>query len=98
MGRSVRINKTVHAEIAVIVSFPKISAVAVFYPSLSRLTKRYRMVAPLPHKATAETLIGIEYIVIILQISRAISHGVAVFTLHKRSVFLRLFKIAFQPV
>ena len=80
MGLAVGVNQTIHAEVAIMLGFAVITAVPVHRLAIGSFTLIDGVIAPLPHKAAAELLMGIEHLEVILQVSGAVAHGVAVFT------------------
>ena len=85
MRSPVGIAQSVHTEVAVIVPFTEITAVAVLYLTVLGLADGYGVVAPFPDKAAHESVAGIEDISVILEISGAVAHCMAVFAQQERS-------------
>ena len=92
MRSPVGITQTVHAEVAVIMTLSEITAVSVFDPAVLSLANGYAVVAPLPYKAAHKTVIGIKYIPVILQVTGAVTHAVAVFAEKEGPLLLFIFK------
>ena len=86
MGRPVRIDKPVHAEVAVVRVFAVIPAVGVFFPAFFSPAKVYGVIAPFPYKSAAGAVILLYHLEIIFKIARAVAHGVAVFAHNVRLV------------
>ena len=83
MRRAIRINKTVHTEIAVMREFAKISAIAIFGLTVRCASHPDSMIAPFPHKAARKFVIAVESLEIILDIPGAVAHGMNKFALDK---------------
>ena len=79
MRCAVRINKSVHAEVAVVRILVVVAAVRVHLLSLDRFSHINRVVAPLPDKAAAHLLLAVDQFKVIFKISRAVAHRMAVF-------------------
>ena len=94
MWLSVRIYQSVHTEVSIVDLFPVIAAIIVNSFSIFSSALINRMVAPLPDKSAAKCIIFLDKLEIVLQISRAISHSMAV--LYQKERFFRiLFHIFF---
>ena len=98
MRRSVRIAKTVTAEIPVMMQLTEVSTVAVFYVAFFSLTYRKCVVTPFPDKSSHKSVIRKERIVIVLHIARAVAHSMTVFTQKQRSILIFIFKIVFHAL
>ena len=88
MRTAVRIDETVKAEIAVVLKLPEISAVPVHGLSVPGRSLIDRVVAPFPDESSAQTGIFLDQLPVLLQIARAVSHGVAV--LYEEERFFRI--------
>ena len=88
MRTAVRIDETVKAEITVVLKLPEISAVPVHGLSVPGRSLIDRVVAPFPDESSAQTGIFLDQLPVLLQIARAVSHGVAV--LYEEERFFRI--------
>ena len=88
MGLTVGVNKAVAAKVMVVVFFAPVAAVAVFNLSFFGFAHYKAVVAPFPDKAAAKPVGAVEKLMIIFQVARAVTHGMAVFAQNKRSLFL----------
>ena len=84
----VGIHQSVQAEIPVVLQFSVIPAVPVHTLSVFRDALIYRVIAPLPDEAAAETRILFDQLPVLKKIPGAVAHGVAV--LHKQQRFFRI--------
>ena len=83
MGSTVGVNQAVHTEVPVVGILSKIAAVVVDLFPLYGLAHVNRVVAPLPHKPAAKTVIPVDLLVVVLQIPGAIAHGMGKLALNK---------------
>ena len=83
MRRSVRINQTVHAEITVMRIFFMVAAVSIHFFAVNVFAHINGMVAPLPDKSAAGTVILMIDSEIVFQVAGAVAHGMGIFTLDK---------------
>ncbi len=83
MGRAVRVDQAVHAEVAVVGELLVVAAVAVDGPVVRGLAAIDRVVAPLPHKAARKAIVPHNQLLVVLRISGAVAHGVDVLAQHK---------------
>ena len=79
MRCAVRINESVHAEVAVVRILIVVAAVCVHLFAFDRFSHVDRVVTPLPYKAAAHLLLTVDQFKIVLEISRAVAHRMAVF-------------------
>ena len=79
MGAAVGIHKTVHTEVAVVGIFTVVTAVPVHRLAVFCLALVDCVVTPLPDKAAAHDLVGLNELPVVFQIARAVAHGVGVF-------------------
>ena len=93
MRPAIRIHQSVHTEIAVVRILLMIAAVSVHFLSGNSPAHLNGMIAPFPDKAPAGALILLNHLKIILQVARAVSHGMAVLAHHigQISVLLKIF-------
>ncbi|CCZ92732.1 uncharacterized protein BN751_01858 [Coprococcus eutactus CAG:665] len=88
---AVRIHQTIHTEVAVVDSLTAVSTVGVHILAVCRLAPVYGVVAPLPHKTATGGLVAVEELEVVLQISRAVAHGMAVFAQDVRFVAITIY-------
>ena len=93
VGCPVRVDQTVETEIAVMLKFAVVSAIQIHGSSVIRISFQNRVIAEFPDKASAKALVLLRQVSVLLKISRAVPHGMAI--LHKQK---RLFRIAIQIV
>ena len=79
MGPAIGIDQTVHAEVAVVRVLAEIAAVEILPAAIGRGAHVDGVIAPFPDKAAAVTLMTVEAVEIVLQVSGAVAHGMAVF-------------------
>ena len=79
MRGAVRINESIHAEISIMRVLVVVAAVCVHFPALDRFSHINCMVAPLPDEAAAHLLLAVNQLEVVLEISRSVSHRMAVF-------------------
>ena len=77
----VRVYKPVHTEVPVMGEFAGVSAVVVNRLSFFCLTLPGGVVTPFPHKAAGKLIILINHLLVVFNISRAVAHGMHIFTL-----------------
>ena len=82
VGRPVRINQAVQAEVSVVLKFSVVSSVPVHRLAVRRGAFVDRMITPLPNKTSAERRISLCQIQILLKIAGTVAHRVTV--LHKQ--------------
>ena len=87
MGRPVRIDQPVQAEVAVMLQLSVVSPIPVHWLSILRRALVDRVVAPLPDKSAAQRGILLCQIQIFLEIAGAVAHRVAV--LHQKERLVR---------
>ena len=83
VGPAVGVYQAVHAEIAVMGILAVVSSIVVHLLALYGAPLVDGVVAPLPDHSAAGAVIGLEYLEIVLQVPRAVTHGVAVFALEE---------------
>ena len=88
---AVRIHQTVHTEVAVVDSLTAVSTVGVHILAVCRLAPVYGVVAPLPHKTATGGLVAVEELEVVLQISRAVAHGMTIFAQDVRLVAITIY-------
>ena len=88
---AVRIHQTVHTEVAVVDSLTAVSTVGVHILVVCRLAPVYGVVAPLPHKTATGGLVAVEELEVVLQISRAVAHGMTIFAQDVRLVAITIY-------
>ena len=91
MGRAIRVGERVHAEAAVMRPFAEIAAISIEFLSVFFLHQA--VIRPFPDAAAHKFRMGIKRLPIVLQIARALAHGMGVFTLEKGLLRLLLHKL-----
>ena len=89
MRAPVRINQTVHAEVTIMQILAMITTIVIHGLPIVSLALIDCMIAPFPNKTTAEEIAGSEEFKVVFQITRAVSHRMAVFTEQKGLVRFR---------
>ena len=80
VGAAIRIDQSIHTEVAVVGIFAVVAAVPVHRFAVGRLPLVNSMVAPFPNKPAAHTLVLLDELPVVFQISRPVAHCVSVFT------------------
>ena len=88
---AIRIDQTVHAEVAIVYDFPVVASICVHILVVCRLALVYSVVAPLPHKAAACGIVAVKELEIVLQITGTVAHGMAVFAQDVRFVAVAIY-------
>ena len=91
---AVRIDQTVHTEVAVVDSLTAVSTVGVHSLAVCRFALVYGVVAPLPHKSSASGFVAVEELEVVLQISGTVAHGMAVFAQDVRLVAITIYVLS----
>ena len=86
--RPVRIDQPVQAEVPVVLQLSVVSAVPVHLLPVIRCSLIDRMIAPLPNESAAECRIFLGQVQILLEVTWAVAHGMAV--LHEEERLVRL--------
>ena len=86
----VRVDQSVHTEIAVMDSLSVIASIVIDVSAVFRLSFIDGMVTPFPDKSSAHHIIILYPCKIVFQISRTIAHGMGIFHHQKRFVRVRL--------
>jgi len=94
MRCTIRIDKSVHTEIAIMNGFSMIPTVIISGLSIFCRSMCDCMITPLPYKTSTHTVILMNHLKIIFKISWSISHTVAVFHQQKRFASI-IFQIIF---
>ena len=89
-GSSVGIYQTIDTEVAVMGPFTAIAAIQVLCLAVLSNTGIDCVVTPLPHETAAQDVVGLDELPVILQVARAIAHGVCIFAHQKRFVRVRV--------
>ena len=88
---AVRINQTVHTEVAIVDGLATVTAVGVHSLAICRFAHIDGVVTPLPHKSSAGGLVAVEELEVVLQISGTVAHGMAVFAQDVRLVAVTIY-------
>ena len=88
MWCSVRINQSIHTEVSIVNFFAMISSIIIDSLAIFSLAFVNSMITPLPYETSTKTVVLLDQFKVILQVSRSISHGVAIFYQKKR--FIRI--------
>ena len=80
MGAAIRIDQSVHAEIAVVRHLAEVAAVGVVRVGQGGFAGRHRVVDELPDATAHEVVVRIDQIPVVLKTSGTVAHGVRVFT------------------
>ena len=79
VGGTVGIDQAVHTEVSIVGVFSVVTAVPVHCLAVGSDALVDGMVTPLPHEAAANLVFPVDDLEVILQVSGAVAHGVAVF-------------------
>ena len=88
---AVRIDKAIHTEITIVDSLAVVASVGVHSLAVCRFAPVYGVVAPLPHKTATGGLVAVEELEVVLQISRAVAHGMTIFAQDVRLVAITIY-------
>ena len=80
---TIRVYQTIHAEVSVVDFFVPVAAVEEFIFAFDGFAHIYGVVAPFPYETADITRIFVETFKISLQVSRTVTHSVAVFYFDK---------------
>ena len=92
VGRPVRVDQAVQTEIAVMLELPVVAAVGVHGLAVRGGALTDRVVAPLPDKTAAKARVCFREVPVLLKITRAVAHGVAVLD-EKEGLFGVIFEV-----
>ena len=96
--RAVRIDETVHAEVAVVRELAEVAAVAEDVAVVGRRAAVHGVVTPLPDKAAHEAVVPHDELLVLLRVAGAVAHRVDVLAQHERLRVLRVRKVFLDPL
>ena len=77
---AIRIDQTIHAEIAVVRILAMVAAVQILLPAILSLARIDRVITPFPDECAAHHFVGLDEPPVVLQISRTVAHSMSIFT------------------